>query len=218
MLTLIKKNILVWKIFSFFLRINYSFFWKIRKIEKYKKENYSKIYFEDQLFLKFFKEKKNKLRILELGCGIGLRLFNLKKNKPKFEIEGVDLSKNSIISARNHNNTVNANIKFTIADIENLKLVKDIDYIISSFTLIYVKEKNLINFLNLNKKKIKKGFIFLEYNSLNNSKNLSYYVHNFKNIFKESKMSDFKVEFKKIKYKRWIKQDHQAYQILGTKK
>ena len=31
-------------------------------------------------------------------------------------------------------------------------------------------------------------------------------------------MSDFKVEFKKIKYKRWIKQDHQAYQILGTKK
>ena len=133
-------------------------------------------------------------------------------------MEGIDLSKNSIISARNHNNTVNANIKFTIADIENLKLVKDIDYIISSFTLIYVKKKNLINFLNLNKKKIKKGFIFLEYNSVNKSKNLSYYVHNFKNIFKESKMSDFKVEFKKIKYKRWIKQDHQAYQILGTKK
>ena len=73
-------------------------------------------------FFKIFK-KKNKLRILELG-GIGLRLFNLRKNKPKFEIEGIDLSKNSIISARNHNNTVNANIKFTIADIENLKLVK----------------------------------------------------------------------------------------------
>jgi len=218
MLKLIKKNILVWKIFSFFLRINYSFFWKIRKIEKYKKENYSKIYFEDKLFLKFFRGKKNKLRILELGCGVGLRVFNLKKNKPKFKIEGVDLSRNSIISARNHNNTINADIKFTIADIENLKLVKDIDYIISSFTLIYVKKKNLINFLNLNKKKIKKGFIFLEYNSLNKSKNLSYYVHNFKNIFKESKMSDFKVEFKKIKYKRWIKQDHQAYQILGTKK
>ena len=148
MLTLIKKNILVWRILSFFLRINYSFFWKIRKIEKYKKENYSKIYFEDKLFLKFFRGKKNKLRILELGCGVGLRVFNLKKNKPKFEIEGIDLSKNSIISARNHNNTINADIKFTIADIENLKLVKDIDYIISSFTLIYVKKKNLINFLN----------------------------------------------------------------------
>lgn len=218
MLTLIKKNNLIWKLFSFFLRINYSFFWKIRKVEKYKKENYSKTHFEDKLFFKFFKRKKNKLRILELGCGIGLRLFNLKKNKPKFEMEGIDLSKNSIISARHHNNTINSNIKFTNANIENLKLVKDIDYIISSFTLIYVKKKKLINFLNLNKKKIKKGFIFLEYNSLNKSKNLSYYVHNFKDILKESKMNNFKVEFKKIEYKRWIKQDHQAYQILGTKK
>ncbi len=60
MLTLIKKNNLVWKIFSFFLRFNYSFFWKIRKIEKYKKKNYSKVYFEDKLFLKFFKKKKKK--------------------------------------------------------------------------------------------------------------------------------------------------------------
>ena len=154
MLTLIKKNILVWKIFSFFLRINYSFFWKIRKIEKYKKENYSKIYFEDKLFLKFFKNKKNKLRILELGCGIGLRLFNLKKNKPKFEMEGIDLSKKSIISANNHNKTINAYIKFTNTNIENFKLVKDIDYLISSFTLIYIKKKKLINFLNLNKNNI----------------------------------------------------------------
>ena len=91
---------------------------------------------------KLDKKIKNKLRILELGCGIGLRLFNLKKNKPKFEMEGIDLSKNSIISARYHNSAINSNIKFTNADIENLKLVKDIDYIISSFTLIYVKKKN----------------------------------------------------------------------------
>ena len=31
-------------------------------------------------------------------------------------------------------------------------------------------------------------------------------------------MNNFKVEFKKIKYKRWIKLDHQAYQIIGIKK
>jgi SAM-dependent methyltransferase len=216
MLKILKKNNLIWKVFSLFLRINYSFFWKIRKIEKYKKENYSKTYFEDRVFLKFFK-KKNKLRILELGCGIGLRLFNLKKNKPKFEIEGIDLSKKSIFSAQKHNNAINANIKFRNADIANFKLVKDIDYLISSFTLIYIKKKKLIKFLDLNKTKIKKGFIFLEYNSSNKSKNLSYYVHDFKSIIKESKMNDFKVEFKKIKYKRWIKLDHQAYQIIGIK-
>ena len=58
-------------------------------------------------------------------------------------MEGIDLSKNSIISARHHNNTINSDIKFTNADIENLKLVKDIDYIISSFTLIYVKKKKI---------------------------------------------------------------------------
>ena len=54
MLKILKKNNLIWKLVSLFLRINYSFFWKIRKIEKYKKENYSKTYFEDKLFFKFF--------------------------------------------------------------------------------------------------------------------------------------------------------------------
>lgn len=217
MLAYLKKNNLIWKLFSLFLRINYSFFWQIRKIEKYKKENYSKKYFEDEVFFQFFK-KKNELKILELGCGIGLRLFNLQKSKPKFKMEGIDLNKNSIIYANHHKKKINSNIKFTIANIAKFKIKNDIDYLISSFTLIYIKKKNLIDFLKLNQNKIKKGFIFLEYNSLNKSKNLSYYVHDFKKIFKEAKMNNFKFEFKKIKYKRWIKLDHQAYKITGIKK
>ena len=57
-------------------------------------------------------------------------------------MEGIDLSKKSIISANNHNKTINAYIKFTNTNIENFKLVKDVDYLISSFTLIYIKKKN----------------------------------------------------------------------------
>ena len=57
-------------------------------------------------------------------------------------MEGVDLSKSSIISANNHNKKINSNIKFTIANIAKFKLVNEIDYLISSFTLIYIKKEN----------------------------------------------------------------------------
>ena len=91
---------------------------------------------------------------------------------------------------------------------------EDIDYLISSFTLIYVKKKNLINFFLKNKEKIKKGFIFIEYHSEDKSRNLSYYVHNYKEIFEDS-LPKFKIEYEKINNKRWIKSDHEAYKIQG---
>jgi len=62
---------------------------------------------------------------------------------------------------------------------------------------------------------IKKGFLFLEYHSFYKSNNLSYYVHNFNQIFNKAEMSNFNISYNKIFYRNWIKKDHQAYKIIG---
>ena len=65
------------------------------------------------------------------------------------------------------------------------------------------------------KNKIKKGFILIEYHSKKKSDNMSYYVHNFEEIFNNSNLNNFQIEFNKINNKRWIKKDHEAYTISG---
>lgn len=92
------------------------------------------------------------------------------------------------------------------------------DYLISSFSLIYVKEKDLIKFFINNKDMIRKGFIFIEYHTPSKSENLSYYVHNFQKIFDKTLSNDFEIIFTKIQNKKWIKTDHEAYKIIGNAK
>ena len=62
---------------------------------------------------------------------------------------------------------------------------------------------------------IRKGFLLIEYHSSSKSNNLSYYVHNFKQIFNKAEMNNFNISFKKIYYNSWIKKDHRAYKIIG---
>ena len=205
MIDIIKKNKFLWSFFSSLLRLNYSFFWKIR--------NYSpsndggtiyKKYYEDEIIKEYFK-RISRARIVELGCGYGLRLFNLKKNKKKF-----------ILNAKKFNKNKKLNIKFYNQDIRKIRLKSKIDYLISSFSLIYLKKKDLIIFFKNNKNMIKKGFLLIEYHSPNKSNNLSYYVHDFKQIFLKADMNNFKINFKEVFYKKWIKKDHKAYKIIGA--
>ena len=217
MFNYLKKNKFIWFFISFLLRLNYSFFWKFRGLEE---KNYSetiKGYFEDEIFLNFFNNKKGKLKVVELGCGFGLRLFNIKEHKD-YSLLGYDINKKYINLAKKYNEEKKFNIKFYLKKIEDIKLEDDIDYLISSFSLIYIKKKKLINFFENNKNKIRKGFILIEYHTPHKSNNLSYYVHNFKKIFDETLSNDFEIEFTKIQYKRWIKADHQAYKIIGSLK
>ena len=215
MIKFIKKNKILWILLSYILRINYTFFWKYRRLNSKKLEDSFKIYLEDEILIKFFEQKSNnKLKIVELGCGYGLRLFNLQKTKRNFELIGYDINKKYINFAQNYSREKNINIKFLQSKIEDIVVEEDIDYLISSFTLIYVKKNNLINFFLKNKEKIKKGFIFIEYHSEDKSRNLSYYVHNYKEIFEDC-LPKFKIEYEKINNKRWIKSDHEAYKIQG---
>lgn len=217
MIDLLKKNKFLWSIFSYILRFNYSFFWKYRDLENLDEKESLKTYLEDEILLNFFNNKPDEnLKIIELGCGYGLRLFNLKEIKKNYSLSGYDINKRYIDFAKKYDNKKKMKIEFFDKKIEDIKLNEDIDYIISSFTLIYLKNLQIIKFFLNNKDRIKKGFIFIEYHSEHKSKNLSYYVHNFKKIFESSNLENFKIEFKKINYKRWIKEDHEAYRIIGN--
>ena len=175
-----------------------------------------KTYLEDEILLNFFDDKSNeKLHIIELGCGFGLRLFNLKKKRKNYLLTGFDINQKYLDFANKYNLQKQMNIEFIKRNIEDIKFKQDIDYLISSFTLIYVKKKNLIKFFLNNKNKIKKGFILIEYHSKKKSDNMSYYVHNFEEIFNNSNLNNFQIEFNKINNKRWIKKDHEAYTISG---
>ncbi len=216
MIDLLKKNKFVWSIISCILRFNYSFFWKYRDLETLNEKESLKTYLEDEILFNFFNNKSyENPKIIELGCGYGLRLFNLKKKKKNYSLSGYDINKKYLNFAQNYCKEKNIDIKFLQSKIEDIIIEEDIDYLISSFTLIYIKKKNLINFFLKNKEKIKKGFIFIEYHSENKSSNLSYYVHNYKEIFENSFLSKFKIEYEKIENERWIKSDHEAYKILG---
>ena len=154
-------------------------------------------YFEDEIFLNFFSDKINNLKVVELGCGFGLRLFNLKEQKD-YSLIGYDINKKYINLAKKYNEEKKYNIEFCLKKIEDIKLENDVDYLISSFSLIYVKEKDLIKFFINNKDMIRKGFIFIEYHTPSKSENLSYYVHNFQKIFDETLSNDFEIYEHKI--------------------
>ena len=214
MVSILKKNKVIWTILSFILRINYTFFWRIRDYHpKSIKEIMVKKHHEDKLIQNYF-NKISYTSVIELGCGYGVRLFNLKEYKKKFILSGFDINNNNIIFAKKLNKNKKLNIKFYNQDIKKIKLTSKVDYIISSFSLIYLKEKDLIIFFFFFKNMIKKGFLLLEYHSFYKSNNLSYYVHNFKQIFSRAEINNFNINYNKIFYKNWIKKDHQAYKKI----
>ena len=67
MINIIKKNKVIWNILSFILRINYSFFWKIRNYHpKSSKKIIIKEYYEDEL-IKIHFNKIFYASVIELG-------------------------------------------------------------------------------------------------------------------------------------------------------
>ena len=109
------------------------------------------------------------------------------------------------------------NIDLITKDITNLteSEIGDVDYFITSMTLIYLKKKELIKILEIILHKFKKGFVLQEFSK--NSKNLTgktFYVHDYKNLFSQMGFyKKFNIEFKPIDYSYWIKNEAIAYQI-----
>jgi len=116
----------------------------------------------EYLFKKYLKNKK--YRILELGCGNGINLKELKKKFPSFQFYGVDYSKEMIKYAKKNNN----NINFYLGDITNTDLYNKLpkfDLVFTNRCLINLKSNDKIKqAINKARVSIKKGgyIIFLE--------------------------------------------------------
>jgi len=114
------------------------------------------------LFKKYLKSKN--LRILELGCGNGINLVELKKKFSKFDFVGIDYSEEMIKYAKENSK----NIEFYVGDITNTNLYdkfSKFDLIFTNRCLINLKSDNKIK-LSIKRAQnvLKKNgyFVFLE--------------------------------------------------------
>jgi tellurite methyltransferase len=129
----------------------------------YKKNtNYNESSFARFIFKKFKIIKRKK--IIDIGCGNGRdSFFFWKKN---LDVTGLDISK---LAIKNNSSFSNKNLKFLKHDINKKIFLKDkYDYIYSRFFLhaiSQIDEKNLLNFINLIKKK--NTYCFFEFRNHN---------------------------------------------------
>ena len=84
--------------------------------------------------IKLYKLKDNS-KILDIGCGKGFLLYELKKINPTFKVFGVDISKYAI---KNSKTEIKKNIKFSNATKLNFKKKKfDLAFSINTFHNLY---------------------------------------------------------------------------------
>ena len=165
----------------------------------------------------FFKKEKKINNVVELGCGYGDKLYNIHK-LDILKLRGYDLNDSKVLLGKILIKNLNIkNIDLITKDITNLteSEIGDVDYFITSMTLIYLKKKELIKILEIILHKSKKGFVLQEFSK--NSKNLTgktFYVHDYKNLFSQMGFyKKFNIEFKPIDYSYWKKNEATAYQM-----
>ena len=165
----------------------------------------------------FFKKEKKINKVVELGCGYGDKLYNIHKFDI-LKLKGYELNNSKVLLGKRLIKNLNIkNIELITKDITNLTKseIGDVDYFITSMTLIYLKKKELIKILEIILHKSKKGFVLQEFSK--NSKNLTgktFYVHDYKNLFSQMGFyKKFNIEFKPIDYSYWKKNEATAYQM-----
>lgn len=96
-------------------------------------------------------------KILEAGCGVGAQTIILAKNSPEAKITSIDISENSLITAKNLIDKEGIkNVQFKQADIMDLPFAKEsFDYLFVCFVLEHVLDPVMA--LKELKKYLKKG-------------------------------------------------------------
>ncbi len=197
---------LIKKILGFFLLINPKFYWKYIDFEK-KKSHFDNI-IQDQHLEEMFNKMERVSSIFEFGCGFGDRLYNLSKNNPTIhEIHGYDINKNRIEKG---------NLMIKKQKIKNVKLFnslnninKKYDLVFTSMTLIYFKEKDILNILNKLIKRSNRYIILQEVLSESNFVHKStLFAYNYSIILKEFGINNFKIN--KIDNPNWVR-DKKVY-------
>ena len=76
-------------------------------------------------------DQKNKLEVLEVGCGIGVLLASLKEKFPNLTVEGIEPYKSGFERLKNAKNIIPKNININYLKFENFQPKKKYDIIYS---------------------------------------------------------------------------------------
>lgn len=151
-------------------------------------------------------KKKNKVKILDLGCGDGSTISDLEHSelfKKTFDIYGADISKSSINLAKKRN----LKTKFLVGDVRNLSFKnKSFDFIYSLMVIEHIE--NPSNILNEIKRLLKpNGRCFVT--TVMKGKGAWYFYKNIKGerVLDPTHLYEFKseIEFKKMLKKAGLK-------------
>lgn len=103
---------------------------------------------------------KNKIKILDVGCGPGHHTAYLYSLNNSYQITGVDLSDKMVELARKNAR----NCHFIKGDIRNLDNNIKYDAVIASFCIVHLSNNELIDFISkLNRLLNKNGYLYLSF-------------------------------------------------------
>jgi len=165
---------------SYFEDLDINYFINISKI---KSDNYRLTLFDE-----LSKKNVNIKSILDFGCGAGVDIQIFTKIWKEITVYLYDNNTNLLFSAKRFNELIfkkNVKIIYNEKELDETFLSKKIDLFFSNQTLIYLKEKDLINLI----KKIKINVSYMLIHELSFKENsffktTEYYHHNFEKIFK----------------------------------
>jgi len=142
--------------------------------------------------------------VLELGSASGANLFLLAEKYPKANFYGIDVSEKAIKEGQKF--FTNKGIKNVFLDNSNITSLKNfqdksMDIIFSDAVLIYIGKEKIKKVLEEMVRVAKKGIILCEQHTDNKSFYDDKWVHNYKDIIKNIKIS--KIDFIKIPEEIW---------------
>ncbi len=117
------------------------------RAEKFNDEN-------KNLWFKYLKIK-NGMKILEVGCGGGLFTNMIKRYYPDCEVYGIDIDDNHIEFAKKKCKDLNLDVKYSVADINNLPFEDEMFDLVFSHTV--VEHLPFDNFIKEQKRVLKTG-------------------------------------------------------------
>ena len=103
--------------------------------------------------------QKEKINVLDLGCGTGNISLEVKERFPNAKITSVDMAKNMIKMAKYKLASYN-DIEFIIADVRDLEFVDEFDAVVSSLALHHLHHPEKKPYYHRIKSFLKKGGVF----------------------------------------------------------
>jgi len=153
-------------------------------------------------FAEFEKLLKRKSKVLDLGCGEGrIAVYLAKKGH---NVTAVDISETGIKRLNEFTKKEKLKVKTEVADLENYKIKKNYDCILSLATIHFLSKKKIYSLVNEIKSKTKKeGFNFITVFRKGDPSEGKFKMYFFENGELTKMYSDWEI----ISYKEFRKED-----------